>query len=167
MNFRTVTAFLASAVLVLPCMACAEEKFTVNVRNLTGVEISEINMYPENGAISQKNLLEGHLADGSETVLTLGRLSEAETEDGFAVMVHNAADNSYGDFGMLMLSDGDTITFYIDNFGLALGVNMTDEEIEAQKARDNADYESGLTEEESTEAETEPTKEETSALPIC
>ncbi len=161
MKFRTLTAFLAAAALALPCTACAEEEFTVNVRNLTGVEISEINMYPENGEISQENLLEGHLADGSETVLTLGRLSEAETEDGFAVMVHNAADNSYGDFGMLMLSDGDTITFYIDNFGLALGVNMTDEEIEAQKVRDNADYESGLAEEESTEAETEPTTEPT------
>lgn len=166
MKFRKTTAFLLAAAMALPCTACSGEKFTVNVRNLTGVEISEITMYPENGEINQENRLDENLANGSETALSLGRLTEEEIAGGFEVMVYNAEDNSYGDFGMLMLSSGDTVTFYIDNFGLALGVNMTDEEIEEQKARDNAEYESGLEEaatEETTEAATEPTTEETPA----
>ncbi|MBQ8724270.1 MAG: hypothetical protein IJY74_01190, partial [Oscillospiraceae bacterium] len=52
----------------------------------------------------------------------------------------NAEDGSEGTFSMLQFGDGDEITFYMDDWGLAVGVNMTDEEIEEQKEKDHQDF---------------------------
>lgn len=133
-----------TAVLLLLLTGCsAGEEFTIRVRNLTGVAISEIQIAPETDKSSMKNILTEELADGAEIALSLGKLTEEDISDGFALLVYNAEDGSSQDFGMLMLSDGDTISFYLDDLGLAVGVNMTDEEIEEEKERLHQDTLSG------------------------
>lgn len=119
---------------------CGGEKISINVKNLTGAEISEIQICPESDKSGITNRLEENLPADGETTLSLGRLTEEETANGFYLIVTNAEDGSEGEFSMLMLSDGDTVSFYVDDWGLAVGVNMTDAEIEEQKARDHQDY---------------------------
>ena len=78
-------------------------------------------------------------------------------------MVTNAEDGSTGDFSMLMFDSGDTITFYIDDWGLAVGVNMTDEEVEEQIAWESEqfkDYLEELEAEQAAEESAESTSEE-------
>lgn len=137
--------FLPLLGMMLLTTACGE-KYTVNVRNLTGVEISEICITPETDKSDFDNLLTENLPANEEIELTVGTLTEEDIKDGFALQVTNAGDNSVGTFSMLYFGSGDTITFYLDDWGLAVGVNMTDEEIEEQKQRDHLDYLEGLEE---------------------
>lgn len=120
--------------------ACGGEEIRIHVKNLTEADISEILICPETDKSGITNRLNENLPADDEIMLSLGKLTEEETADGFYLIVTNAEDGTEGEFSMLMLSDGDTVSFYVDDWGLAVGVNMTEEEIEEQKARDHQDY---------------------------
>lgn len=146
MKRRIIPLVLFAALMMTGCGS--GEEFSVQVKNLTGVAISEIQIAPETDQASMKNMLKEELADGAEITLSLGRLTEEDIRDGFALLVYNAEDGSSQDFGMLMLSDGDTVSFYLDDLGLAVGVNMTEEEIEEEKERLRQDVLSSAADEE-------------------
>ncbi|MBQ8515799.1 MAG: hypothetical protein IJ496_10420 [Ruminococcus sp.] len=135
----SVLAVLTAALSVLAGCQSGEE-YTIHVKNLTGAEISEIVITPDSDQSEQKNLLEENLAADGEIDLTIGRFTEEELEDGFAVVVYNAEDGSYGTFSMLQIDNGDTVSFYLDDWGLAVAVDLTEEEIEEQIAQDHQNY---------------------------
>lgn len=136
-----IAALIAAAAVTLTATACFQkrEKFEVNIKNLTGVEIAKIVMTPECDNSNQDNRLKENLPIDGQVTISLGKLTREEIESGFAMIVYSAEDGTYQDFGSLVLETGDTVTFYLDAMGLALGVNMTDEEIIEQRERDNAE----------------------------
>lgn len=142
-----VTVALAIAVMMTGCKDSGEE-FRFHVKNMTGTEISEIQIAPENNKSDYNNCLKENLAIDGEVEVSLGKLTTEDISEGFSLQVYNADDNSYGDFSMLMIKSGDTVSFYMDDWGLAVAVNMTEEEIEEQIASDHEDYISSLTENE-------------------
>lgn len=140
MNIKHKIAMLGMVAMLLSCTACGGEEITVTVRNLAEVGISEIQVSPESDKSDPLNVLKETLESGEDITVSFGKHTEEELQDGFYLDVYNAEDGTNGTFNMLMLSDGDQITFYIDDWGLAVGVNMTDEEIAEQKERDHQDY---------------------------
>ena len=136
---RTMASAALSASLVFLC-SCGGEDCTITVRNITGSEISEVNIYPEDMYDESRNYLEENLPSDSEISVNLESYTKEETAKGYSLLVVIAEDNSEADFSMLKFSDGDKITFYLDDWGLAVGVNMTDEEIQEQKAKDHQDF---------------------------
>ncbi len=131
--------FLA-AVMLLQC-GCGEKKtsVTVTIQNMTGEKISELTMYSEEGAPDSTNRLDGILAADAEAEIYLGKYTQAQLEKGFALEIYCPENALFESFGGLRVSDGDTVSVYLDDLGLALAVNMTPEEINAQRERDNAD----------------------------
>ncbi len=119
------------------CFGESKTKVTIEVQNLTGVEISQLIMYCEACEMDRENRLEGNLAVDGTAEVSLGRYTESQLQEGFALEVYNAQDGSFEEFGMLMVQDGDTVSFYLDDMGLALAVNMTPEEIDEQRRHDN------------------------------
>ena len=49
-------------------------------------KISEINIYPDNGAVSYENVLEENLAYGAQTEVTIGDFTEEEIKNGFDLL---------------------------------------------------------------------------------
>ncbi len=119
------------------CFGVTKTKVTIEVQNLTGVEISQLIMYCEACEMDRDNRLEGNLAVDGTAEISLGRYTESQLQEGFALEVYNAQDGSFEEFGMLMVQDGDTVSFYLDDMGLAVAVNMTPEEIDEQRRHDN------------------------------
>lgn len=140
MNIRRNIAMLGIIGLTLSCTACGGEEITITVRNLTEAGISEIQVSPESDKSDLHNILKETLEDGEDITVSFGSYTPEELQDGFFLDVYNAEDGTNGTFNMLMLSDGDQITLYIDDWGLAVGVNMTDAEIAEQKERDHQSY---------------------------
>lgn len=139
-----ITAFFLSASMLALSFGCSKaeetEEYKVTVKNLTGVEISEILIAPETDKSDYPNYLSDNLAVDGVIELTLGEYTPEDVSEGFSIQVVNAEDNSTGSFSMLMLKNGSTMSFYIDDWGLAVAVDMTDEEVEEQKQRDHEDY---------------------------
>ena len=140
MNSKRNIAIFGAIALSLSCTACGGEAITVTVRNLTEAGISEIQVSPESDKSDLHNILKETLEAGEDIAVSFGSYTPEELQDGFFLDVYNAEDGTNGTFNMLMLSDGDTVSFYIDDWGLALGVNMTDAEIAEQKERDHQSY---------------------------
>ena len=143
MRYRIISVWLAAVLLLLSGCGTGED-FTIHVQNLTGVPISELQIAPETDKGEMSNLLQADFLADSTLTLSLGKLQEADICDGFALLVYNAEDGSYADFGRLMIQNGDTVSFYLDEWGLAVAVNMTAEEIETQKQREQEDALSAL-----------------------
>ncbi len=141
-------SLLLSAAMLLSLSGCSGEPYTVHIQNLTGVEISEICIAPETDKSSMGNLLTETLPVDGEIELSLGKLDEEDVAKGFSILVYNGEDGSCGDFSMLYFNSGDTVSFYLDDWGLAAAVNMTEEEIEQQKQRDHEQYISATDDEE-------------------
>ncbi len=120
------------------CGVPARHTVTVEFQNLTGVEISELIVYCEACEMDTTNRLSENLAVDGMVRIDLGRYSDRELSEGFALEAVSAADGSTESFGGLMLYNGDRVSFYLDDMGLALAVNQTEEEIAAQRAKDNA-----------------------------
>ncbi len=139
MKIKKILAFCTVAATCLLC-SCGQEAVNVTVRNITGAEISEILIYPENASDDTSNRLEKNLPTDSQIELNLGKYSEEELANGYSLYVVNAEDGTDSSLSMLHFNDGDTVTFYIDDWGLAVGVNMTDEEIEKQVAKEHEDF---------------------------
>lgn len=154
-------AALFSAAAMLACAAgCdAREEYTISIRNLTEAEISEINIYPDNGDVNYENVLEENLAYGAQTEVTIGDFTEEEIKNGFDLLVTNAEDGSQGDFSMLFFDSGDTITFYLDDWGLAVGVNLTDEEVQEQIAQEHELFMEAIEEMEAEETDSAESEE--------
>lgn len=138
MKRRLFCTVLLCALLPLGLSGCGED-FTVVFRNRTGVAISELLIAPETDKGDMPDALNAAFPDDAAITVSLGDLDADDIADGFALEVYSAADGSSADFGRLMLESGDTVTLYLDDWGLAVGVNMTDEEIDAQKQRDHED----------------------------
>lgn len=155
-KIAAITAAAASLILLGGC----RESYTVTIRNLCEVGISEVNIYPEGQSNLSKNYIEKELPSGIEIDVELDKFEEEDIEYGFDLLVVNAEDGSEGTFSMLQFGDGDKITFYMDDWGLAVGVNMTDEEIEEQKEKDHQDFLEYL---EELEEESAAAEEETEA----
>lgn len=158
-NLKRTVLLLAVSASLLTCTGCGGEEITVTVRNLAEVGISEIQVSPESDKSNLQNVLTQTLEAGDEIIVSFGKYKEEELADGFYLDVYNAEDGTNGMFNMLMLSDGDTVSFYIDDWGLAVGVNMTDEEIAEQKERDHQDYLEMVAEEAAAEAASEKAAE--------
>lgn len=122
-------AAVTAAAVSLTLLGGCKESYTVTIRNLCETGISEVCIYPEGRADLSKNYLEKELPAGIETEVELDSFEEEDIALGFDLIVVNAEDGSEGTFSMLQFGDGDKITFYMDDWGLAVGVNMTDEEI--------------------------------------
>ncbi len=130
MKHRRIS-ILAAAVMLLSLAGCEQkEHYTVTVRNLTGVPISDIYIRPETDLSKNENLLEEHLPTDSDVTLSVGKFTEEEVQQGFALEFQSAEDSTAETFGMLYFDSGDTITVYFDDWGLAVAVNQTDEEIQ-------------------------------------
>lgn len=141
MKMRKISILATMAAVSFVLTGCQSgEEYTIHVKNLTGVEISEIVVTPNKDQSEQKNLLKENLAVDGEIDLEIGRYTEEELEEGFAMIVHNAEDGTYGTFSMLQVDNGDTVSFYLDDWGLAVAVDMTEEEIEEQIAWDHQNY---------------------------
>lgn len=140
MNIKRNIAIFGAIALSLSCTACGGEEITVTVRNLTEAGISEMQVSPESNKSDLHNILRETLDAGEDIAVSFGSYTSEELQDGFFLDVYNAEDGTNGTFNMLMLSDGDRITLYVDDWGLAVGVNMTDAEIAEQKERDHQSY---------------------------
>ncbi len=140
MNTKRNLAILSALALLLSCTACGGEEIHITVRNLAEVGISEMQVSPESDKSNLHNVLRETLDAGEDITVSFGTYTEEQLKDGFYLDVYNAEDGTNGTFSMLMLSDGDQITLYVDDWGLAVGVNMTDAEIAEQKERDHQDY---------------------------
>lgn len=55
---------------------------------------------------------------------------------------YNAEDGSSENFGMLMIGNGSTVTLYLDVWGLAVAVDMTEEEVREEIERAKKDAQS-------------------------
>ncbi len=137
-----IKKMLALCTVVATCFlfSCGKESVNITVRNITGAEISEILIYPENVSDDTSNRLEKNLPTGSQVEINLGKYTEEELANGYSLYIVNAEDGSDNSFSMLYFDAGDTVTFYIDDWGLAVGVYMTDEDIEEQIAEDHEDF---------------------------
>lgn len=133
---------LLSLSFILTLSGCKKSdiEYTVNIKNMTGVEISEIYITPETNKSELKNRLSENLEADGEISLSLGKFSDEDIKNGFAIEVVNAEDNSSGTFSMLHIENGDLISFYLDDWGIAVGVNMTEKEIQQQIQIDHEDY---------------------------
>lgn len=131
---------LLAAVLLTGCGS----GYTVNVKNLAEVGISRIEVKPEAAGGSMVNYLDETLPAGETVELDLGKLSEGDASEGFALEVYSAEDNTSQTFGNLHFASGDTVTFYLDDWGLAAAVNMTDEEVAELKEADHKAYLEGI-----------------------
>lgn len=117
----------------------SDNEFVVTVKNMTGVEISELYFAPESNDEKATNLLTENLPINGQIELSLGLLSDADIADGFALQVYNAEDGSFETFSELQVKNGSTVSFYIDVWGLAVAVDMTDKEIDELKQQDYED----------------------------
>lgn len=151
-----LTALCMASLIFTGCKGGEKaSELTCTVKNLTGVEISEIKAASEADKSKYNDCIEEGIDNGETAEVTFGKYTEEERTEGLSLMVYNGEDGSYGDFSKLMLKTGDTVTFYTDNWGLAVAVNMTDEEVIEQRDNDNLAYEEAESEtEETTESET-------------
>lgn len=154
MKHKVIMFFTAA--LMIFSFGCREsenkEEFKVNVKNLTETEISEISAAPETDKSNFTDYLAENLPVGGEVEISFGELFSDDIAKGFAVNVTGADDNSVGEFSMLMLKNGSTLTFYMDDYGLAVAVDMTDEEVEELKQRDHEDFIAATTAAETTDS---------------
>ncbi|MBR3628973.1 MAG: hypothetical protein IKN55_00670 [Oscillospiraceae bacterium] len=95
-----------------------------------------------------QNYLTENLAIDGTVDLSLGRLTEDDVSQGFVMEACNAEDGSSEKFGMLMIGNGSTVTLYLDVWGLAVAVDMTEEEVreEIERAKKDAQSVGKLTE---------------------
>lgn len=140
MKIKSIIAFCTAALALCTLCNCSRKNVEITVRNITGVEISELVINPEISSDNTKNRLEKNLPTDSQVQIKLDKYSEEELKDGYSLYVVNAEDGSDSSFSMLYFEDGDILTFYVDDWGLAVGVNMTDEEVEAQIAEEHEDF---------------------------
>lgn len=155
------TAALTAAAASLCLLSGCRESYTVTIRNLCEVAISEVNIYPEGKSNLSKNYLENELPSGIETEVELDAFDEEDIALGFDLIVVNAEDNSEGTFSMLQFGDGDKLTFYMDDWGLAVGVNMTDEEVAEEIETEHENFLEYIEELEDEYADSEETTQET------
>lgn len=131
--FRKIFAAAASACIILTACkgseASEKKDFSINFKNMTGVEISKVFISPETKSGYGENLISENIKVDETIEIPLGKLSEEDIIDGFALKIYNAEDESYEIFDNLMFKDGATLSFYIDSFGLAVAVNTSDEEV--------------------------------------
>ena len=135
MKIKSIMAVL-TALFIAVLSGCMHNDYRITFINLTGVDISAIYIAPETDKGNFKNYLKEDLTAGDEIEISVD-VSGQEAEKGFTVEAFSAEDNSSETFDMLMVKNGGTVSFYIDNYGLAVGVDMTEEEIENQKRIDN------------------------------
>lgn len=133
-----------TAGLMIFSFACKKseniEEFKVNVKNLTNAEITEISVAPETNKSIFTDYLAENLPEGDDVEISFGELSSDDIAKGFAINVTVTDEISVGEFSMLQLKNGSTMTFYIDDYGLAVAVDMTDEEVESLKQRDHEEF---------------------------
>ena len=140
MKKAAIILLCISFVLTLSGCKKSDTEYTINIKNLTGVAISEIYITPETNKSDLKNRLSENLETDSEISLSLGNFSNEDVKNGFAIEVVNSEDNSSGTFSMLHIENGDSICYYLDDWGIAVGVNMTEKEIQQQIQIDHEDY---------------------------
>ena len=82
MKIYRIAGLITAAAMLSSAAGCGSggEKYQVTFRNLTGAEISEICIYPNDGEISSENVLEENLAADTETEITIGSFTEEETQ---------------------------------------------------------------------------------------
>lgn len=146
---RKITMMLIVSMIVCFLSGCRHsgEEYKIIIKNLTGVEISELYIAPETSTSEMKNLLTDNLSVDGAIELSLGNLTEEDVSQGFAMEVYNAEDGTSNDFGMLMIGNGSTVTLYLDVWGLAAAVDMTDEEVKEEIIRASEDADSVTTDE--------------------
>ena len=144
---RKITMMLIVSMIVCFLSGCRHsgEEYKIIIKNLTGVEISELYIAPETSTSEMKNLLTENLAIDGTVDLSLGRLTEDDVSQGFVMEAYNAEDGSSENFGMLMIGNGSTVTLYLDVWGLAVAVDMTDEEVKEEIIRASEDADSVTT----------------------
>ncbi len=146
---RKITMMLIVSVTVCFLSGCRHggEEYKIKIKNLTGVEISELYIAPETSTSEMRNYLTENLSVDGVIELSLGNLTEEDVSQGFAMEVYNAEDGTSNDFGMLMIGNGGTVTLYLDVWGLAAAVDMTDEEVKEEIIRASEDADSVTTDE--------------------
>ncbi len=140
MKIKNIIALCTAALVLCLLCSCGRKNVEITVRNITGVEISELIINPEISSDNTKNRLEKNLSTDSQVQIKLGKYSEEELKDGYSLYVVNAEDGSDNSFSMLYFENGDILTFYVDDWGLSVGVNMTDEEVEAEIAEEHENF---------------------------
>lgn len=129
MKLNRKALLLAAALPLMLLTACAKE-ISITVKNKTGDAVSNLSVY-RNVADGDGAGLSGTLADGAETELTLGKFTEEELENGFAVSVGETL--LIGEYASAFrFADGDILTLYTDAYGLQGAVNISGAELEAR-----------------------------------
>ena len=154
---KRILSLLTAAVFSLSLAACKPDKeekteISVNVRNITGVAISELYIFPESFNNYGSNRITENLKDNSTISVNLGSYTDDEVSGGYALQATSAEDGTYESFANLMLKNNDTVTFYMDALGLAVAVNTSDEDIKEmidELAEDMKNYTEPSTEAES------------------
>lgn len=136
---KRIFPLAAVLAVLLTLTSCGKKEHKFTVKNLTGAPISAIYISPQDKIAERKNYLTETLPDNSSVEINLGKLTEEDTAKGFFFDVYNAEDGTSGDFSMLHVDSGSWVTFYLDDFGIAAAVGMTDEEVMAQKEKDHLD----------------------------
>ena len=131
---------LTLALISVLLSGCGGKEYSFTVRNLTGVGISSVYIRPQNSTESMAQVLEEVLEPDTEITVKLGRLGEDDTKNGFVLEVYSAEDGSSQDLSQLHIPDGGRVTFYLDDWGLAAAVDMTDEEVMELKESDHRAY---------------------------
>ncbi|MBR2284787.1 MAG: hypothetical protein IJ874_10295 [Ruminococcus sp.] len=150
MKARYPAAFAAILCTAAMLSSCGAKSYGITIRNISEVGISEVYIKPENQSVSMENVLEETLQNNTEVFVELGKYSDEDTSDGFLLQVYSAEDGTDQTFSQLHIPDGSKVTFYLDDWGLAAAVDMTDEEIAELKDFDYQEYISSLETESST-----------------
>ena len=146
---KRMIMLLTVAIMMLCLPGCDQgELYHIAIKNMTGVEISALYLAPETNSGNMQNYLTENLAIDGTVDLSLGRLTEDDVSQGFVMEACNAEDGSSENFGMLMIGNGSTVTLYLDVWGLAVAVDMTEKEVreEIERAKKDAQFVGELTE---------------------
>lgn len=129
---RVVFAAIFSVIGLAALTGCGETEFTVNVTvmNRTDLTITEVNFAHESDDSNHENIIAEDFPPNATLTYNLGNYTEEALAEGFSLRAVSAADYIDESFGHLILKDGDKITLYEDEDGLALAINASDEEIE-------------------------------------
>lgn len=139
-----INALLISAALLTSCSgkgsSAEPQPFTFTIHNLTGVDIASVYIAPENDRTGYSDCLGETLRADSDKDIDLGALSDEVTAKGFLLEVTSAEDGSSANFSQLHISRGSVVTFYLDDLGLAVLVDATDDEVREEISRVHEDF---------------------------
>ncbi len=124
--------WMLPVLLAAACLTGCEKKqpVTVTVRNITGYSIVSLELAQTADTGNHTDRMDSEwLDDGAEREVSLGIFTEDELAEGFRAVIR-LSDDSEDDFSRLILSDGGTLTFYLDDLGIAVAYDTSDDEIE-------------------------------------